>query len=162
MLHGVYTDVPVPEPSPERTVQQFAQDFHHLLTQLRRLLRAFLEHMRAAPARSPEGARGELPWPVRVHPKGAAPMYQALEALTVQEGRIAKLIAQGLSTEAIAAQLYIAPTTVKVHRRNIRKKLGLVGPQHRLQPYLARQELAPPTGRARGMGKGEDWAATIS
>jgi DNA-binding CsgD family transcriptional regulator len=80
---------------------------------------------------------------VPMHPEGASPMPQALEVLTVQECRIAMLIAQGLSTEAIAAQLYIAPTTVKVHRRNIRKKLGLVGPQQRLQPYLARQQQPP-------------------
>ena len=140
MLNGVHTDVPVPEPSPERTVQQFEQDFPHLLTQLRSLLRSFLEHWATAPAHSPEGTLGELLWPVLVHPKGAALMHQALAALTVQEGRIATLIAQGLSTEAIAAQLYIAPATVKVHRRNIRKKLGLVGPRHRLHAYLARQE----------------------
>ena len=94
----------------------------------------------------PRRTLAELLWPVLVQPKGAAPMHQALAALTVQEGRIATLIAQGLSTEAIAAQLYIAPTTVKVHRRNMRKKLGLVGPQQRLQPYLARQE-QPPTHR---------------
>jgi DNA-binding CsgD family transcriptional regulator len=143
MLNEVPTDVSVPEHSPERAVQQFEQNFPHLLTQLRSLLRPFLEHMRAAPAHSPEGTLAELLWPVLVHPKGAALMHQALAALTVQEGRIATLIAQGLSTEAIAAQLYIAPATVKVHRRNIRKKLGLVGPQQRLQPYLARQE--PPS-----------------
>ena len=138
MLNEVPTDVSVPERSPECTMQQFAHDYQHLLAQLRRLLSSFLEQMRAAPAPSPQAALGELLWPVPVHPAGASPMPQALEVLTVQEWRIAKLIAQGLSTEAIAAQLYIAPTTVKVHRRNMRKKLGLVGPQQRLQPYLAR------------------------
>jgi DNA-binding CsgD family transcriptional regulator len=146
MLNRVHTDAPVPEPSPECTVQQLEHDYHHLLAQLRRRLRPVLEHIRAAPALSPEAVLRELLWPVAVQPKGAAPMRQALEVLTVQECRIAKLIAQGLSTEAIAAQLYIAPSTVKVHRRNMRKKLGLVGPQHRLQPYLARQAQPPTPG----------------
>lgn len=149
MLNEVPTDFPVPVRSPERTMQQFAHDYQHLLAQLRRLLHPFLEQMRAAPAHSPQAALGALLWPVPVPPTGAAPGHHALEAFTLQERRIATLIAQGLSTEAIAAQLYIAPTTVKVHRRNIRKKLGLVGPQQRLQPYLARQELPPiPGGRA--------------
>jgi DNA-binding CsgD family transcriptional regulator len=146
MLNRLPTDVPVLERSPERMVQQVEQDSDHLLTQLRRLLLPFLDQMRAAPAHSPEATLRELLWPVLVPPKGAAPLHQALAALTIQERRIAKLIAQGLSTEAIAAQLYIAPTTVKVHRRNIRKKLGLVGPQQRLQPYLARQEQPPIPG----------------
>jgi DNA-binding CsgD family transcriptional regulator len=143
MLNTMPIDIPVPERAPECTVQPFEHDYDLLLTQLRRLLLPVLAQMRAAPAHFPEATLGALLWPVLVPPQGAAPGDQALASLTRQECRIAKLIAQGLSTEAIAAQLYIAPATVKVHRRNIRKKLGLVGPQQRLQPYLARQE--PPS-----------------
>ena len=140
MLNEVSPSVPVPERAPERMGQQFAHDYPHLLTQLRHLLLPFLEQMRATLAHSPEARLGELLGPVLGHPTDAVPEHPALEGLTAQEGRIATLIAQGLSTEAIAAQLYIAPTTVKVHRRHIRKKLGLVGSQHRLQPYLALTE----------------------
>ena len=140
MRNEVHTVAHALERPPERTVQQLEQDYHHLLAQCRRLLRPVLEQIRAAPARSPEAVLGELLWPVLDPSERAAPVRPALKGFTAQEGRIAQLIAQGLSTEAIAAQLYIAPMTVKVHRRNIRKKLGLVGPRHRLHAYLARQE----------------------
>ena len=146
MLNGMSTDVSAPTHSPEHTAQQLAQDYQHLLAQLRHLLRPVLEQMRAVPALSPKAVLAELLGPGLGHPEGAAPEHPALADLTTQERRIATLIAQGLSTEAIAAQLYIAPATVKVHRRNMRKKLGLVGPQQRLQPYLARQEQAPISG----------------
>jgi len=61
---------------------------------------------------------------------------QTHASLSFGEVRIALLIKQGLSDEAIAMQLHIAPATVKTHRRNIRKKLGLTGTTQKLRPYL--------------------------
>jgi DNA-binding CsgD family transcriptional regulator len=61
---------------------------------------------------------------------------QTRASLSFGEVRIALLIKQGLSDEAIALQLQIAPATVKTHRRNIRRKLGLTGTTQRLRPYL--------------------------
>jgi DNA-binding CsgD family transcriptional regulator len=48
-----------------------------------------------------------------------------INKLTKQEVRIIKLIAMGHSYMEISKMLYIQPTTVNTHRRNILKKLGL-------------------------------------
>ena len=47
------------------------------------------------------------------------------DALTVRELQVLTLLAEGNSAPDIAATLYIAPTTVDVHRRNIMRKLDL-------------------------------------
>lgn len=47
------------------------------------------------------------------------------DVLTNREREILKLIAEGHSTEQIAKSLWISPSTVKVHRQNIMKKLDL-------------------------------------
>jgi DNA-binding NarL/FixJ family response regulator len=46
------------------------------------------------------------------------------------------MIGNDMTTEEIAAQLCISPETVKTHRRNIRKKLGIVGTRRQLNNYL--------------------------
>lgn len=46
-----------------------------------------------------------------------------LERLTQREREIFDLLARGLSNEAIAGQLHIAPRTVDTHRHNLMKKL---------------------------------------
>jgi DNA-binding NarL/FixJ family response regulator len=66
-------------------------------------------------------------------------------SLTSQELRIISMIRQGMTNDEIADQLYIAPTTVKTHRRNIRKKLGLTGAKNRLQTYFQTAEIQLPT-----------------
>ena len=142
MREGIHPNGQAQQGLPEHTGPQLDQDLQRLLARLCVLLQPVPEQLHTAPAGSPETRLGEFLWSVPDQPAGAAPGRPALGGLTAQEWRIAQLIAQGLSTAAIAAQLYIAPTTVKVHRRHIRKKLGLVGSQHRLQPYLARQEQA--------------------
>ena len=45
--------------------------------------------------------------------------------VTPRERQVAKLILCGHSTESIAAQLYIAKPTVKIHRRNLYAKLNI-------------------------------------
>jgi FixJ family two-component response regulator len=57
-------------------------------------------------------------------------------ALSFRELRVALMIGNDMTTEEIAAQLCISPETVKTHRRNIRKKLGIVGTRHQLNNYL--------------------------
>ena len=56
--------------------------------------------------------------------------------LTVSELRIASLIKNGLATNEIAQYLYISPSTVKTHRRNIRKKLKICNTHCSLKDYL--------------------------
>jgi DNA-binding NarL/FixJ family response regulator len=58
------------------------------------------------------------------------------ESLTVTELRIASLVKHGMSAQEIAQHLYIAPSTVKTHRRNIRKKLNIQNSGINLRAYL--------------------------
>lgn len=48
-----------------------------------------------------------------------------LALLGRRERQVLALLAQGLRSHEIAVQMGIAPSTVEVHRRNIRQKLGL-------------------------------------
>lgn len=57
--------------------------------------------------------------------------------LSFREMKIATMIKNGMTTDRIAEQLHIAPDTVKTHRRNIRKKLGLVGDKCDLASFLS-------------------------
>ena len=57
-------------------------------------------------------------------------------SLSSTEMRIASLIRNGMSSEEIAKHLYIAPSTVKTHRKNIRRKLNLQDSGINLRAYL--------------------------
>jgi DNA-binding CsgD family transcriptional regulator len=59
------------------------------------------------------------------------------ESLSVTELRIASMIKHGVSAEEIARHLYISPSTVKTHRRNIRRKLNIQNSGINLRAYLA-------------------------
>lgn len=56
--------------------------------------------------------------------------------LSPVETMVASLIRQGLATKTIAEALSIAPGTVSIHRKHIRKKLGLGHKNINLQSYL--------------------------
>lgn len=65
----------------------------------------------------------------------------ALAELTPGQRQVLKLIAQGLTTPAIAESLGISPKTVEHHRLNICDRLGLHGPQALLRFALERKAL---------------------
>jgi DNA-binding NarL/FixJ family response regulator len=74
---------------------------------------------------------------------GLATDLQVTTMLSFGEWRVASLIQQGLTSEAIAAHLHIALDTVKTHRRNIRRKLQLVGGGNSLKAYLGALACSP-------------------
>ncbi|MBB3140438.1 two-component system response regulator NarL [Halomonas organivorans] len=55
----------------------------------------------------------------------AAPGDDVLGSLTAREGEILRALSRGLSNKLIARQLAISEGTVKVHVKNLLKKLGL-------------------------------------
>jgi len=56
--------------------------------------------------------------------------------LSSRELNIALMIKGGMTDQEIAEHLHISYETVKVHRRNIRKKLGITGKRNKLSAYL--------------------------
>ena len=75
------------------------------------------------------------------------PLAQALSSpaeaglqLTPREREIASLIRVGRSTSEIAEALYISPTTVSFHRKNLRRKLGLGTGGPRLASHLGQSQ----------------------
>jgi len=57
------------------------------------------------------------------------------DSVSGTEREVARLVAAGLSSKEIAAQIHISPRTVDNHRSSIRKKLG-VQPTHTLRDAL--------------------------
>ncbi|MFE2017435.1 AAA family ATPase [Streptomyces sp. NPDC059499] len=75
---------------------------------------------------------GARPWARRAQEElraagenAGAPPPGVLDALTPQELRIAGLVADGLSSKEIAAQLFLSPRTVEYHLYKIYPKLGI-------------------------------------
>ena len=60
----------------------------------------------------------------------------SLVLLTPSEVDVASRIAKKATSKQIASQLFIAVNTVKTHRKNIRKKLGLKNKKKNLAQYL--------------------------
>jgi FixJ family two-component response regulator len=62
-------------------------------------------------------------------------------ALSFTELRIASLIKNGITTEEIARQLHISASTVRTHRKNIRRKLKINNVQYSLRNFLSSKVL---------------------
>ncbi len=56
--------------------------------------------------------------------------------LSFTELRIASLVKNGVTTEEIARQLHVAESTVRTHRKNIRRKLKINNAQYSLRNFL--------------------------
>jgi len=67
---------------------------------------------------------------------GLATDIEIATSLSFSELRIASLIKNGLTTQEIANHLHISPSTIKTHRKHIRKKLGISNQGYNLRNYL--------------------------
>ncbi len=67
---------------------------------------------------------------------GLATHLAVVPSLSAREMRIAVMIKNGMTSDEIATCLHISTETVKTHRRNIRKKLGLIGSRDQLRAYF--------------------------
>jgi len=79
---------------------------------------------------------------------GQQPHAASLAPLSVRERQITLMIKNYMTNEDIAARLHISPETVRTHRRNIRKKLGMKGTKARLHAHLVTLE-----GHPRGVDR---------
>jgi FixJ family two-component response regulator len=64
--------------------------------------------------------------------------------LSLTELRIASLIKNGITSDEIARQLNIAESTVRTHRKNIRKKLNISKAQYSLRNFFNLENLTEP------------------
>lgn len=71
---------------------------------------------------------------------GLASNSHITASLSFTELRIASMIKNGMTNDEIAMQLHVAPDTVKTHRKNIRRKLKIVGSGNNLRSYLQSME----------------------
>jgi DNA-binding CsgD family transcriptional regulator len=69
---------------------------------------------------------------------GASARARMNERLTARETSIIELVLQGHSSESIGLRLGVATGTVKVHRRNIYRKLGISSQAQLMSLYLGR------------------------
>lgn len=69
---------------------------------------------------------------------GVEPQSRISDKLTQRESTIIELVLQGHSSESIGLRLGVATGTVKVHRRNIYRKLGISSQAQLMSHYLGR------------------------
>jgi DNA-binding CsgD family transcriptional regulator/putative methionine-R-sulfoxide reductase with GAF domain len=72
---------------------------------------------------------------------------RAANNLTPMELRICDLIKQGLAVKEIAELEHLSPHTIAVHRRNIRRKLGIVNQQINLTSHLRTVSVDAPSSK---------------
>ncbi len=60
----------------------------------------------------------------------------SLKNLTPKEIQVASMVREGFSTKAIASTLSLSPETINIHRKNIRRKIGLDSKDKNLRSHL--------------------------
>lgn len=66
----------------------------------------------------------------------ATSISSAYKNLTPKEIQVATMVREGASTKVIASTLSLSPETISIHRKNIRKKLGLDSKSANLRSHL--------------------------
>ena len=59
--------------------------------------------------------------------------------LSTQEDRVARLVAQGMTNQEVARELYVSPKTVEFHLSNVFTKLGITS-RRQLRPGVLSAE----------------------
>jgi PAS domain S-box-containing protein len=67
---------------------------------------------------------------------GPTTIASSYRSLTPKEIQVATMVREGFSTKVIANTLSLSPETISIHRKNIRKKLGLGSKADNLRSYL--------------------------
>jgi DNA-binding CsgD family transcriptional regulator len=118
------------------------------ILQMRALLLPIIEHVRQEKSQQ-EKSRQKYNRHIDILLKhiedissGLATHLQIHNALSISEVRIALLVKSDFTNEEIAEYLHITPETVKTHRRNIRRKLGITGTKSELNVYLQSLEFS--------------------
>ena len=75
---------------------------------------------------------------------------ERLPALSTREREILDLLAQGLTGEAVAEQLFLSAETVKTHIRNAMSKLEAHTRVHAIAIALREGYISPPAGEGTG------------
>jgi DNA-binding CsgD family transcriptional regulator/tetratricopeptide (TPR) repeat protein len=73
-------------------------------------------------------------WGLRAVAAGPGP-YGPRNVLSAQEGRVARLVAQGMTNQEVARRLYVSPKTVEFHLSNVFTKLGIAS-RRQLRPGM--------------------------
>lgn len=121
-----------------RNAERARQDTEErIITHLRSLVLPLIEDMHQDERLQPyESSLTLLLNAIEEAVAGLATHLAVVPALSAREMRIVLMIKNGMTSEEIAAYLHISPETVKTHRRNIRKKLGLIGSGDQLRAYF--------------------------
>jgi FixJ family two-component response regulator len=108
-----------------------------MITHLRSLILPLLADMRHDDRLQPYSAQlAMLAKAIEDVVAGLSTHLTLMPMLSAREMRIAMMIKNGMTTEDIAMNLHISSETVKTHRRNMRKKLGLIGTGDQLHAYF--------------------------
>jgi len=67
--------------------------------------------------------------------------------LSTQEGRIARLVAQGMTNQEVARELYLSTKTVEFHLSNVFTKLGITSRRQLRQRILSAEPTLPRASR---------------
>lgn len=87
------------------------------------------------------GARFDHPSRVLTEDRHPEAKARISDRLTLRESAIIELVLQGHSSESIGLRLGVATGTVKVHRRNIYRKLGISSQAQLMSLYLGRMKV---------------------
>jgi FixJ family two-component response regulator len=117
-----------------------------IIQQIRTLIVPIMEHLKGHEAfEQYESQFAMLIGYIEDITSGIATDMQTNYPFSPMELRVALMVKNGMKNQAIAQRLHISLETVKAHRRNIRKKLGLTGTKNSLCAYLgaSRGSLVP-------------------